>query len=113
MEKESIRNLEEEFGLAALWSLVQYWHAAAYLAQRSRYVPPYMEVAIKTDCASRYIDEAAEIVGIGESNFPLSDVLSGIVSRLISRGPEEENIQLRVIIKRIARRLKDLEGRRG
>ena len=32
---------------------------------------------------------------------------------LISRGPEEENIQLRVIIKRIARRLKDLEERRG
>jgi len=72
-----------------------------------------MEAAIKTDCASRYVDEAAEIVGIGESNFPLSDVLGGIVSRLISRGPEEENIQLRVIIKRIARRLKDLEERRG
>lgn len=91
-------------------ALAKYRRAVLYLAMRAKHLPASLDAVSDDSWADKYAQEAAALVGLDDvSGMPLSFVLPRLVARLLERGPEEQSVRLRVVIKRLVRNLADAE----
>lgn len=101
MEEET-----RELSPAEELAMAKYRHAVLSLVLHTLNPPLSGEGANPGDWAHKYTMEAARIVGVPTAGRPFADVLQDLAAGLVKRGTDEQDVRLRVLVKRLSRCLR-------